>query len=320
MALKYWPLAVLLLLGFVVLGYLWGRRSAPYAADGLLVANTGNVRRVAAFQQLARRLLRWTTIQVASLGLVVAGCWLLAGRLGLSDENPSIQHNRDIMLCLDVSGSMSDVDAELLRGFGEIARGLKGERIGLTVWNSSAVLKFPLTHDYDFIAEQLTTAAQEMEKHSFRFLTGTNEGNGSSLIGDGVMSCLQRFDRRDSERARTMVLATDNDLSGTPIFTVEQAFAQLKEQKVVTFTIAEYDDTNYARLRQLAIEGGGAGYLMRDKATGPAIIRSIQSQEASRLQGERQVAVHDLSAVGLTLLSVGLVGWVVASGKVSRWQ
>jgi len=245
MALKYWPLAVLLLLGFVVLGYLWGRRSAPYAADGLLVANTGNVRRVAAFQQLARRLLRWTTIQVASLGLVVAGCWLLAGRLGVSDENPSIQHNRDIMLCLDVSGSMSDVDAELLRGFGEIARGLKGERIGLTVWNSSAVLKFPLTHDYDFIAEQLTTAAQEMEKHSFRFLTGTNEGNGSSLIGDGIMSCLQRFDRRDSERARTMVLATDNDLSGTPIFTVEQAFAQLKEQKVVTFTIAEYDVLSY---------------------------------------------------------------------------
>ena len=29
MALKYWPLAVLLLLGFVVLGYLWGRRSEP---------------------------------------------------------------------------------------------------------------------------------------------------------------------------------------------------------------------------------------------------------------------------------------------------
>lgn len=316
MGLRYWPLALALLVGFAVLGYWWWRHRPAPAEGSLLVANTDALRRAPAFRQQARRLLRWSTVQVLSLGMMVVGGWLLAGRLGSSDESPSVQHNRDIMLCLDISGSMRNVDTQLLKGFSEIARGLRGERVGLTIWNSSAVVKFPLTSDYDFIAEQLRDGAEKMEKLSSSFTSGANEGSGSSLIGDGIVSCLQRFDRLDTERARTLVLATDNDLAGDPLFTIEEAFALLKEQKVVTFTISPYDDAEYVQLRRLAEDGGGAGYLLGSNQAGREIVRSIQSREASRLQGEKQLVLQDLSALGLSLLTVGLVGWLVASRKV----
>ncbi len=319
MALKYWPLGLALLVALAAVGYLWWRRTAPRpGGQGPLVANTDNVRRTPRFQTLARSLLRWTAVQVASLALVVTGCWLLASRLGLADESTSVQHNRDVMLCLDVSGSMRQVDADLLAAFADITKQLKGERVGLTIWNSSAVMKFPLTNDYDFVAARLAEGAEALRGMSGVYTVGTSEGSGASLIGDGIVSCLQRFDRLDTQRARTMILATDNDLSGTPIYTTDQAFEQIRQQKVVVFTLAEYESDDYTALRRLATDTGGAGYLLRDKGSGAQVVRSIQSMEAARLQGERQVTVTDLSAVGLSLVSLGLLGWLVASRKVGR--
>ena len=40
------------------------------------------------------------------------------------------QHNRDIMLCLDASGSMSSADAAVVDVFSELAAEFDGERIG----------------------------------------------------------------------------------------------------------------------------------------------------------------------------------------------
>ncbi|AQP48399.1 hypothetical protein BW730_13685 [Tessaracoccus aquimaris] len=210
MALKFWWLGLVLLVVLVVFAMAWALRGRPSAGVGALVAGTDAIRSSPRFTALTRRFLISATIQVASVGLIVAGCWLLASRLGATSDANSEQHNRDIMLCLDVSDSMTGIDADLMRAFADIVSGLEGERVGLTIWNSSAIAKFPLTNDYDFILDELRRGADQVD--DFDYMGGTNAGEGGSLIGDGVVSCLQRFDHLDKDRARTMILASDNSL------------------------------------------------------------------------------------------------------------
>ncbi len=315
MALTFWPLGLVLLAGLAALGVWWWRSDRASAAVGLAVANTDNVRRTERFTALARTLLRWTTVQVAALGVMVLGCWLLAARLGLADEQSSEQRNRDIMLCLDVSGSMHDIDADMLRAFAQITDQLRGERIGLTIWDSSAVMKFPLTNDYDYIHEQLVEGAAKLDDGDYRWRKGTSAGAGSSIIGDGIMGCLDRFDRTDPDRARTLILATDNDVSGNPLYTMAEAVAVAKEQKVVVFAVAGYDDREFRELRLAAESTGGAGFLLKQVGTGPEIVRSVQAQEARRLEGPDRMIVNDFSPAGLTLIGLGMAGYAVASWR-----
>src|SRR5690606_19890252 len=61
------------------------------------------------------------------------------------------KYNRDIVLCLDVSGSMIEYDAAILDQFALLAEEFEGERLSLVLWNSSAAQIFPLTDDYDFV-------------------------------------------------------------------------------------------------------------------------------------------------------------------------
>ena len=94
------------------------------------------------------------------VGLASAGVLLLLGAVALSSRPASAEvvypalDNRDIVLCLDVSGSMIEYDTELVAVFSDLAREFDGERISLVVFNASAVTYFPLTSDYDYIEQQ----------------------------------------------------------------------------------------------------------------------------------------------------------------------
>ena len=58
------------------------------------------------------------------------------------------------MLCLDVSGSMVEYNRSVLEQFGRLLEDFDGERVGLTIFNASAVTVFPLTTDYRFITDE----------------------------------------------------------------------------------------------------------------------------------------------------------------------
>ena len=143
------------------------------------------------------------------------------------------------MLCLDVSTSMNGLDAIVLRQFAELAAGLRGERIGLTIFNGSAITVFPLTDDAEFIEATLAdspTISSARRKRSF--VEGTEEG-GTSLIGDGLASCAMRFDS-DDRASRSIVFATDNALAGEPILQLSAA-AIVSERDIRVCAIAAAD-------------------------------------------------------------------------------
>ena len=95
-----------------------------------------------------------------------------------------------------------------------------------------AVTYFPLTSDYSYIERQLERLRSEFEDPQERYYSGTLIGEGSSLVGDGLASCVVRFDRTDSERSRSIILVTDNFVAGEQIFSLPDA-AQLAADRGV---------------------------------------------------------------------------------------
>src|SRR5699024_6615666 len=100
---------------------------------------------------------------------------------------------RDIVLCLDVSGSMIEYDTEIAEKFLTMLPEFDGERIAMSIWNSTSRTVFPLTDDYDLVEAELTEAAEALDfninspvdnmntskvERLLQFITGTEGGTG----------------------------------------------------------------------------------------------------------------------------------------------
>lgn len=322
MALTF-PLAGLLVLiaaaGAVIVGVLPGTRRRS-GTDAIPYAAARRIRALPRFRQLAMHQHRWLRVEAVCIALAVAGLALLISRPVVSQPWDEERRNRDIMLCLDVSGSMTEVDNDVLRSFEVLAGTLEGERIGLSLFDSSAVTLFPLTDDATYIQEQLQRAQEELGHGP---VVGTKVGqSGTSLIADGLMGCLERFDRRDPTRSRTVVLATDNQTSGKPLYSLDEAIARARRENTVVFAVTPLDNSAAATdaLTDAARETGGDSLLLGPKTDVTEITRAVERTQATALPRTPRPHPRELAWPGLTLALVGLAGAVLARGRRQRWS
>lgn len=329
MALDFWqPWALLAALGVlaaaVVAGILLAGRKPRAAADAehrALVSRAARLRALPAYRQALRR----RSFLLVGLGVLAA---LAFASAAFVTARPQAEHvinpqnaNRDIQLCLDVSGSMSDVVVETITVFEGMLEGFEGERIGLTIFNASPVQVFPLTDDYAFAKRELARIADSFDYNDTypEHWAGTLNGPGASLIGDGLASCVMGFDHAGDERSRTVIVATDNDLQGASIVTVEQAAAFAKREGVRVYAINPADGLNEEQTAELAAavkDTGGRAYALRDTTSVPEIIAEVQHQEAKVLTSEKKLVRADAPTVWLGLLAVlGLV-WIIVAWRV----
>lgn len=322
MEVMYWWLIPAAVVMVAATGWLAFRREAQQNVRRRPVANADRLTGLPEYQAALRRHRRWLAVAALAAGTLLVSAMAAAARpVELTTSRPE-QRNRDIMLCLDTSGSMSAADSAVVQVFTALAKEFDGERIGLTVFDSSAVQVFPLTDDYQYVQEQLKLARNAFDGNpgSAGFLDGTWNGRGSSLIGDGLASCVNGFPdagRTDASqrRSRSIVLATDNYLSGDPIFTLEQAGALARERGVKVFALNP-GDFDYgpgpgqpgARLRAAAESSGGAYYPLDSADAVAGIVRTVQETEATAMQGAPRAVISDRPepALALALLS-GLV-------------
>ncbi|OMH37193.1 hypothetical protein BGP79_14070 [Tersicoccus sp. Bi-70] len=239
------------------------------------------------------------------LGLVVA-LGIAAARPASTSALDPQKKNRDIILCMDVSGSMLSFNAEVVDVFERLARGFNGERIGMVIFNSSAVQVFPLTDDYDFVAEQLATAGKAFDFSSsdIEFFAGTFTGSGSSLIGDGLATCVNSFDQKGQPRTRSIILSTDNRLAGRPLYTTLEAAGLAADAGIRVYGLNPAQsglgggrDRSSAQMQQAVESTDGDYYAIDDSGTGgdavEQIIDRVQSREATTLAAAPQAATGD---------------------------
>lgn len=304
---------------------LWNRKKYK---GGKRAANTDFVRKLPAYKWMMIEYQFLRIFLVASLIVsILCSVYLTAKPIQVKTVAKEI-HNRDIMICFDVSTSLDEVSTELCDKLIDFVGELHGERFGVTIFNCAPVQIVPLTDDYDFVIAQLTRLRDSIEDYySYDFVgnydgewrfagTITNVG-GSSLIGDGLAGALYNFPDLDDnpDRSRMIVFVTDNDLMGDPIVSVEKACQLCETHDVKVFALAPdfvMDESNYRRY----IESTGGDYFnTRDSRAMDSMLDKIERTDVSASY-TKVTTITDVPDEGIIALIVGVAIYTVCARRL----
>lgn len=234
-------------------------------------------------------------------------------------KDKPLKYNRDIVLCLDVSGSMLPVDDNVLTKFNELIKGFKGERLALVIFNSTSNQVFPLTDDYSYIEGQIKNVQDGLRGNfvnGYNFISYTVKGNGASLIGDGLTACSMSFDNDDSNehRSKSVILATDNIVNGKELIPLQNAAKYAKSKNVKVYGIdpdPNPKSANATAFKKAVETTNGKFYSLNDPKAAEGIINQITSEQTSAVKGDAVVIKTDnpqLWIWGLALAFLAFIG------------
>lgn len=337
MVMTFWWVTALLLLAALVVWAItfWNRRAMRRSP--VLVANSRYMDRIPSFVRAQRMARAVRALQVAIAVLAVLAASVLSGRIASERISTPEFSSRDIVLCLDVSGSMYEYDTEILSTFAELVDTFEGERVALSIFNSTSRTVFPLTNDYDLVQRELEAGAEAIDFDEFGYRLGNRDysedevrqyvefvdgtrgiADEASVIPDGLASCAQEFDQAEEDRSRSIIFATDNELNGDPIFTLQEAAERVAARDIDLYTFYpgayECGPQCYEELKTTTEEQGGELHQSSDPEAIPSIINQIQKSQAeamgatpSVLRTDHPLAPFVLTV--LTLLGILVLGW-----------
>lgn len=308
------PAVIAAVIALAALGW-FARRAPRDTRDVRWVANAGYLTSLRSYRT---RLSRYR-LGLASMGVLLLAATVLTGILAARPVDRDIRAeelgSRDIVLCLDVSGSMIEYGTEVAEKFLELLPDFQGERIALSVWNATSRTVFPLTDDYALVEEELTEAAEALDFNIYSpvdnlnsakvqrlldFLAGTEGGPGdaSSLVGDGLASCALNFDESDTERSRTIILAGDNEVFGEGVYTLDEAAELVADRDIALHGIYASSGTHLAgeeeaEYREVIERHGGLFHHTDDADAVSRIIDEISAQQAVDLDANPEVVITD---------------------------
>ena len=302
----------------------------------------------------ASRLFRqWRVLSRLAVILLVVALALataLVARPSTVDEGEEKASSRDIVLCLDVSGSALPYDREVIDTYRQLVDSFKGERIGLSIFNSTSRTVFPLTDDYELVSKQLDKAQQHPRRRRvprrYRqdegqrlsaisdWLEGTqNRKESTSLIGDGVVSCAAMLpgfaygnasaDNAERQRAASIVLATDNVVSGKPTYTLDEALNLTKQAQITVDGLfsgpkqSEADETTQEF--KSAIEAHHGVFLTQSNgASVSSLVKEIESRRNHENESSNKAAMVDAPGWWTLALAIVLMVWLALAWRLRR--
>lgn len=216
----------------------------------------------------------------------------------------------DIVLCMDVSGSMGTTDVQPSRF--QVAREVAidfvknrpVDRIGLVIFAGESFTKCPITPDKNTVLNQLQT---------LKIMDGGYLEIGT-LIGEGLAMSVNRISK-GSSKSRVVILLTDGkeDAPPTRIIDPEMAMEIAKANNVKVYCVGLGSATstseqmvkdvagnmvrNYideALLTRIATSTGGRYYRATDKASLQAIYGQIDQLEKSKVEIIRYKQIQEM--------------------------
>ena len=337
MVMTFWWVTALLLLAALVVWAItfWNRRAMRRSP--VLVANSRYMDRIPSFVRAQRMARAVRALQVAIAVLAVLAASVLSGRIASERISTPEFSSRDIVLCLDVSGSMYEYDTEILSTFAELVDTFEGERVALSIFNSTSRTVFPLTNDYDLVQRELEAGAEAIDFDEFGYRMGNRDysedevrqyvefvdgtrgiADEASVIPDGLASCAQEFDQAEEDRSRSIIFATDNEVNGDPLFTLQEAAERVAARDIDLYTFYpgayECGPQCYEELKTATEEQGGELHESSDPEAIPSIINQIQKSQAEAMGATPSVLRTDhplapFALTVLTLLGILVLGW-----------
>ena len=203
----------------------------------------------------------------------------------------------DIMLCFDISGSMTekDFDPDRLEASKQVATSFvqnrPGDEIGIVIFSNLSFTLCPLTADHEAVLDQIQTIQ-----------SGYLQDEGTA-IGSGLATSVDRL-RNSKTKSKIIILLTDGvDFGGT--IPPDMALQMAKYYGIKVYTVGvgsekEVDEVvdsplgpivqhkllqyNEPLLKKLAEETGGQYFHATDKFALQKIYDNINRLEKSRIQ------------------------------------
>lgn len=279
----------------------------------VLISHSKKIRALPEYEKASKKYRILLCVAAVALIFSIASITITASRPISVDVIEPDYETRDIMLCVDVSGSQLTEVANVVLYFSNVVSRLKGQRIGVGVFAEKATILSPLTNDYAMVENLLKELVNLYRKQ--RGISDKSTQNKFSLsdslgtksaIGPGIINCASGFDKLTEDgRAQSMIVATDN-LQNTGDVTVEQAGNYLARYGVTLYAIdtidedeiavsGVYDPANRAAsLRRAAGATGGLYYnLPTQGINGEQAAESIMKQEAAKHENVAQFVQTD---------------------------
>ena len=320
-----------------VVGWMLARRAGVRSGKKGWVANTGYLRGLPKYQALVRRTRASLAMAFVCFLIAVIATSVSAGapvdRYVKHDKSAS----RDIVLCLDSSGSMLPYDSKIGGAFRQIISHFEGERISLQLWDAYSMTMFPLTDDYDMATDVLQEMSDTIDSGFTRiggrlhvtqelidYLTPVldEKEEVSSIVGDGLASCVMGFDHNDKQRSRTILLATDNEVYGDGVYDLSEAIEFAKSQGVTVTALYPGSDISLSReaieLRDEVRKTGGDFYDASSPSAVDSVVRQIEAEQKEELDSAGKMIETDRpgAALGWTLVGVVSLLGLLAFGRL----
>lgn len=271
---------------------------------------------------------RWRRLRLALAWLAWAGLVIaLAGPVRLEPVRDTSATGRDIILALDMSGSMLiedfDLDGEPVTRLDAVKRvALRfvterpGDRIGLVLFGDRAYVAAPLTWD-------LAAVGRAIEEASVG-ITGR-----STAIAEGLGLALKRIIAADA-RSRVILLLSDGQDTAHRVDATEVArLAAEHDTRVHTIALgpadletapADREAVDVATLRAIAEASGGRGYRVRGTADLVAMAADLDQLEPNPSDRPPVLMPRPLWpwAAGLALLAAAVLGCLPLVDQLSR--
>ncbi len=213
---------------------------------------------------------------------------------------------RDIMLAIDLSGSMRHTDftlngrrvtrlAVVKNAAQKFIKARKYDRLGLVVFGSNAFLYSPLTFDKSLLLEYLNDAQINM--------AGQN-----TAIGDAILLAIEHFinNKKQSAEKRTLILLTDGENTAGSIKPNEASeLASQENIKIYTIGMGKKRDffsrgIDEATLKNIAKTTNGEYFRAANSNSLNKVYRDIDRLEQKKIENKIYRPRHDLFYYPLT--------------------
>ncbi len=234
----------------------------------------------------------------------------------------------DIMLCMDVSGSMGSTDIspsrmEVAKDVAEeFVRSRQVDRIGLVIFSGESFTQCPITNDRNTLISQI----QKLESRAFL--------KDGTVIGEGLATAVDRLDKSPS-KSKIIILITDGkeDAPDTRLIDPLTALEIAKSKRIKVYTIgmgampitriemtgnnpqqknSTIDFIDEELLQKIATETGGQYFRARDKQGLKDTYKQIDTLEKSKIdiisfkRSEERFMPFMLAALALLFLEIVL--------------
>ncbi|MBE6150769.1 MAG: VWA domain-containing protein [Firmicutes bacterium] len=327
-----------IVLVIVLLFFRYKKKVFKYES-GKRIANTKYVKKLPFYQNLLKKY-KMLLFFIEGLFIVtIIFSFLLLSRPVFVDKVKVNEYNRDIFLCMDVSFSVNDLNKEIVDALKDTVNNLKGERFGISIFNTTSVLLVPLTDDYDYVLDSLDKIYESIEAinnydyssyYTYDYIiAGTVEGSnyyGGSLIGDGLVTCIDSFSdlEEDPDRTRIVIFSTDNEVPPTskPVYSLEEAAKYTKEKNVTVYGIAtanaKYRDK--VTFRNAVELTGGTLYEESTGSTVSEIVKNIEKTSKNLTEGKEETMRTDIPEVPFMILLFSMLILFILTKRVAYYD